>query len=435
MRLSKIKLAGFKSFVDPTSLKLPGNLTGIVGPNGCGKSNVIDAVRWVMGESSAKTLRGESMADVIFNGSSARKPVGTASIELMFDNSAGRAGGQYTQYNTISVKRQVSRDGTSLYYLNGVRCRRRDITDLFLGTGLGPRSYSIIEQGMISRLIEARPEELRVFLEEAAGISKYKERRQETENRIRHTRENLDRLNDLREEIEKRKRDQEIKDAQVARVEKQHAAIVDLALRESLFTGDIAKAAQIINETAAKILDVARCSIWLIDEEKNNLEVVDLYQTMTAVHESDLALDLLECPSFFHALQTERSVAVSDMLTDPRTADLVDYARATGVSALLDSPLRVGGRLRGVVCFEHSGGQRRWHDDDIVGKAVQLLPRPVRAEVKSEHRSVGRLEASDAHSFEILGQSVSDPVDTVAHVHRCEVHVGALDETEADVAG
>ena len=156
-----------------------------------------------MGETSAKMLRGESMADVIFNGSNSRKPVGTATIELVFDNSDGSAGGQYAQYNTISVKRQVSRDGQSSYFMNNVRCRRRDITDLFLGTGLGPRSYSIIEQGMISRLIEARPEDLRAFLEEAAGISKYKERRRETENRIKHTRENLDRLNDLREEIDK----------------------------------------------------------------------------------------------------------------------------------------------------------------------------------------------------------------------------------------
>ncbi|WP_428624294.1 chromosome segregation protein SMC [Sedimenticola sp.] len=203
MRLEKIKLAGFKSFVDPTTVHMPSNLVGIVGPNGCGKSNVIDAVRWVMGESSAKMLRGESMADVIFNGSTGRKPVGTASIELVFDNSDGTAGGQYAQYSTISVKRQVSRDGQSNYFMNGVRCRRRDITDLFLGTGLGPRSYSIIEQGMISRLIEARPEDLRAFLEEAAGISKYKERRRDTENRIRRTKENLDRLNDLREEIAK----------------------------------------------------------------------------------------------------------------------------------------------------------------------------------------------------------------------------------------
>ena len=203
MRLHKIKLAGFKSFVDPTSIYLPSNLIGVVGPNGCGKSNVIDAVRWVMGESSAKHLRGDSMADVIFNGSNTRKPVGHASVELVFDNADGAIGGQYAQYNQIGIKRQVSRDGQSHYFLNGSRCRRRDITDIFLGTGLGPRSYSIIEQGMISRLIEAKPEDLRVFLEEAAGISKYKERRRETENRIRHTVENLDRLNDLREEIEK----------------------------------------------------------------------------------------------------------------------------------------------------------------------------------------------------------------------------------------
>lgn len=203
MRLKKIKLAGFKSFVDPTTINLPSNLIGIVGPNGCGKSNTIDAVRWVMGESSAKHLRGESMADVIFNGSSSRKPVGHAAIELVFDNSDGRLGGEYAAYSEISVKRQVSRDGQSRYYLNGVHCRRRDITDIFLGTGLGPRSYAIIEQGMISRLIEAKPDELRVFLEEAAGISKYKERRRETETRMRHAQENLSRLNDIRSEIEK----------------------------------------------------------------------------------------------------------------------------------------------------------------------------------------------------------------------------------------
>jgi chromosome segregation protein len=203
MRLTRIKLAGFKSFVDPTTIHLPSNLVGVIGPNGCGKSNVIDAVRWVMGETSAKNLRGDSMTDVIFNGSHGRKPVGTASIELSFDNSDGTIGGQYAGYGEISIRRQVSRDGTSNYFLNNTRCRRRDITDIFLGTGLGPRSYSIIEQGTISRLIEARPDDLRAFLEEAAGISKYKERRRETENRIRHTRENLDRLNDLLEEIDK----------------------------------------------------------------------------------------------------------------------------------------------------------------------------------------------------------------------------------------
>ncbi|GEA13256.1 chromosome segregation protein SMC [Alteromonas sp. KUL49] len=201
MRLKKIKLAGFKSFVEPTSIPFPGEMTAIVGPNGCGKSNVIDAVRWVLGESSAKNLRGDAMTDVIFNGSSSRKPVGQCSVELVFDNSSGRIAGEFAGYNELAVKRLVTRDATSTYFLNGTKCRRRDVTDLFLGTGLGPRSYAIIEQGMISRLIESKPQELRVFIEEAAGISKYKERRRETENRIRHTVDNLDRLNDVREEL------------------------------------------------------------------------------------------------------------------------------------------------------------------------------------------------------------------------------------------
>jgi chromosome segregation protein len=203
MRLTKIKLAGFKSFVDPTQVSFPSNLTGVVGPNGCGKSNVIDAVRWVMGELSAKHLRGENMADVVFNGSSARKPVGTASVELVFDNSDGKIGGVYANYNEISLKRQVSRDGSSGYFINSARCRRKDITNLFLGTGLGSRSYAIIEQGMISRVIEAKSDDMRAFIEEAAGISRYKERRKETEVRIRETRENLERLQDVRDEIEK----------------------------------------------------------------------------------------------------------------------------------------------------------------------------------------------------------------------------------------
>jgi chromosome segregation protein len=203
MRLSKIKLAGFKSFVDPTTITFPSSLVGVVGPNGCGKSNVIDAVRWVMGESSASRLRGDSITDVIFNGSSSRKPIGSASVELLFDNSETTLEGQYAKYAEISIRREVTRDGISNYFLNGTRCRRKDITGVFLGTGLGPRSYSIIEQGMISRLIEAKPEEMRVFLEEAAGISKYKERRRETSNRIKRTKENLDRLLDVVEEVEK----------------------------------------------------------------------------------------------------------------------------------------------------------------------------------------------------------------------------------------
>jgi chromosome segregation protein len=206
MRLNKVKLAGFKSFVDPTQVQFASNLTGVVGPNGCGKSNIIDAVRWVMGELSARHLRGESMADVVFNGSSARKPVGTASVELMFDNGDGKIGGAYAAYSEISLKRTVSRDGSSAYFINGGRCRRKDITQLFLGTGLGSRSYAIIEQGMISRVIEARHDDMRAFIEEAAGISLYKERRRETEGRIADTRENLARVQDLRDEVDKQLR-------------------------------------------------------------------------------------------------------------------------------------------------------------------------------------------------------------------------------------
>ena len=201
MRLTQIKLAGFKSFVEPTSIATPGQLVGIVGPNGCGKSNVIDAVRWVLGESRASALRGESMQDVIFNGAGDRAAVGRASVELFFDNSQRRIGGQWGTYDELSIKRVLTRDGDSTYYINNIPVRRRDIHDVFLGTGLGPRAYAIIEQGMISRVIEAKPEELRVFLEEAAGVSKYKERRRETEARLADTRENLARVEDIRQEL------------------------------------------------------------------------------------------------------------------------------------------------------------------------------------------------------------------------------------------
>ena len=239
MRLSKIRLTGFKSFVDPTTVYLSSNLTGVVGPNGCGKSNVIDAVRWVMGELSARHLRGDSMADVIFNGSSSRKPVGTASVELVFDNSDGKIGGAYAGYAEISLKRLVARDGSSSYFINGGRCRRKDITQLFLGTGLGSRSYAIIEQGMISRVIEARADDMRAFIEEAAGISLYKERRRETEGRILDARDNLARVQDLRDEVDKQirhlqrqaaaaRRFQELR----ARERNLHAELLALRMRE-----------------------------------------------------------------------------------------------------------------------------------------------------------------------------------------------------------
>jgi len=203
MQLKHIKLAGFKSFVDPTRISFPTNMVAVVGPNGCGKSNVIDAVRWVLGELSAKNLRGDSMSDVIFNGSDLRKPSGQCSIELLFDNSMGKLGGEYTKYNEVSVKRLMTRDGQSNYSINNTSCRRKDVQDIFLGTGLGPRSYAIIEQGMVSKIVSAKPEEMRTFIEEAAGISKYKERRKETEQRIKKTKENLSRVLDIRDEIKR----------------------------------------------------------------------------------------------------------------------------------------------------------------------------------------------------------------------------------------
>ena len=201
MLLKHIKLAGFKSFVDSTKISFPTNLVGVVGPNGCGKSNVIDAVRWVLGERSAKNLRGESMVDVIFNGSQNRKASGQCSIELLFDNSSGKIGGEYASFNEISIKRVMTRDAQSDYFINNTKCRLKDVQDIFLGTGLGPSSYAIIEQGMVSKLVSAKPEELRTHIEEAAGVSKYRERRRETEGRIKKTRENLSRVKDIRDEI------------------------------------------------------------------------------------------------------------------------------------------------------------------------------------------------------------------------------------------
>ena len=201
MQLKHIKLSGFKSFVDPTKISFPTNMVGVVGPNGCGKSNVIDAVRWVLGELSAKNLRGESMVDVIFNGSEKRKASGQCSIELLFDNSSAKIGGEYASFNEVSIKRIMTRDAQSNYFINNTKCRRKDVQDIFLGTGLGPSSYAIIEQGMVSKLVSAKPDELRTHIEEAAGVSKYRERRKETESRIKRTKENLSRVKDIRDEI------------------------------------------------------------------------------------------------------------------------------------------------------------------------------------------------------------------------------------------
>ncbi len=291
MRLKSIKLAGFKSFVDPTTVNLPSNLCAVVGPNGCGKSNIIDAVRWVMGESSAKNLRGEQMTDVIFNGSSTRKPVGQASVELIFDNSDRTVKGQYASFNEISVKRIVNSEAQSTYLLNGEKCRRRDITDIFLGTGLGPRSYSIIEQGMVSRLIESKPEELRIFIEEAAGISKYKERRRETENRIKRTKENLERLTDIREELERQLQhlQRQAKAAERYKEYKQQerdtrAQLNGMRWRD--FDAEVSKAQQTIRELEVKLeASIASARAFEAEIEKQrdaNVDIQDAYQKVQA---------------------------------------------------------------------------------------------------------------------------------------------------------
>ena len=260
MRLSSIKLSGFKSFVDPTTLHLSTDLTGVVGPNGCGKSNIIDAIRWVMGESAASRLRGDAITDVIFAGSGNRKPVGSATVELIFDNSDGLIAGEYANFSEISVKRSVSRDGQSSYFLNGGRCRRRDIVDVFLGTGLGARSYSIIEQGMISQIVEARPEDLRLHLEEAAGISKYKERRKETETRIRATRENLERLNDVRQEVDKNLEhlNRQARNAEKWQKLKADAARVEAELRALSLKAEDASVAASAEAVSATQLEIDR---------------------------------------------------------------------------------------------------------------------------------------------------------------------------------
>ncbi len=309
MRLSGLKLAGFKSFVDPTQLPLPSNLTSIVGPNGCGKSNIIDAVRWVLGEASQKQLRTQDSDDVIFNGSKTRKPVGRASVELQFDNSDGQIGGAYAAYTDIAVRRELTRDGNSQYYLNGRKCLKRDVTDLFLGTGLGGKNqYAIIEQGMVSRMIEAKPEELRTWLEEAAGISKYKDRRKETESRIRQTRENLSRLNDMRVEIQSRL---EVLRKQAANAEKykefkqQERTLKAeiLALRERGLEAD-AKNHEVRIEELEQALEVARAAVLTAQQgreeadanrrgmqEKLNLEQTAVYEAESAASrlEQDLA--------------------------------------------------------------------------------------------------------------------------------------------------
>ena len=266
MRLNAIKLSGFKSFVDPTTVSFPSSMSCIVGPNGCGKSNVIDAVRWVLGESSAKNLRSDSMTDVVFNGSTSRKPVSKASVELFFDNKDGRIGGEFSSYSEISVRRSLELDGQSNYYLNGTSCRKKDITDVFLGTGLGPRSYAIIEQGMISQLVSAKPDEMRGYIEEVAGISRYLERKKETESRIKRTKENLSRLDDLRDEIQRLlyKLQRQAKAA-----EKYHELRKDEKEAQSLLLGAKWRDVSNVLESKEKAVKVQELKVEEINSQKN----------------------------------------------------------------------------------------------------------------------------------------------------------------------
>ncbi|ABE55796.1 Chromosome segregation protein SMC [Shewanella denitrificans OS217] len=315
MRLKQIKLAGFKSFVDVTKIPFEQQLSAIIGPNGCGKSNIIDAVRWVLGESSAKNLRGDSMTDVIFNGSSVRRPVSVAGVELVFDNSLGRLAGQYASYQEISVKRQVSRDGDSFYFLNGQKCRRKDITDLFMGTGLGPRSYAIIEQGTISRLIESRPQDLRVFIEEAAGISRYKERRKETENRIRHTRDNLERLNDIRLELGSQldKLAEQAKSALAYREFKQQerqlqAQLLVVRYQElALNTEKIDKEIQLLELELAEINAAAQAASLSLLQWQTQLAELNEQEQQQVEHFYQSRTDIAKCEQALHHWQTQHS--------------------------------------------------------------------------------------------------------------------------------
>ncbi|MGB8692751.1 MAG: chromosome segregation protein SMC [Steroidobacteraceae bacterium] len=327
MRLNKIRLAGFKSFVDPTTVLLPSNLTGVVGPNGCGKSNVIDAVRWVMGELSARHLRGDSMADVIFNGSSSRKPVGAASVELVFDNADGKIGGAYAGYSEVALKRVVARDGASSYFINGGRCRRKDITQLFLGTGLGSRSYAIIEQGMISRVVEARADDMRAFIEEAAGISLYKERRRETESRIADTRENLARVQDLRDEVDK----------QIRHLQRQAAAarrFQEMRARERLLSAELLALRLRELDSGAAVHDEAtrRCELIMQQELAEQRAHEAALEKQREFH-GQLGAELGRVQARFYELgaevtRTEENIRFTSELRSRHRADLAQ----TGVS-------------------------------------------------------------------------------------------------------
>jgi len=409
MRLTSIKLAGFKSFVDPVTVPFDGNMTAIVGPNGCGKSNIIDAVRWVMGESSAKTLRGESMTDVIFNGSSGRSPIGQASIELVFDNRDGDLGGAYASYNEIAVKRLVTREAQSSYFLNGQKCRRRDIADIFLGTGLGPRSYAIIGQGMISRLVEARPEDLRNTLEEAAGISKYKERRRETENRLRRTQENLERLDDIREELDKQlerlKRQAEAARRYRTLKEEEHRLRGELAvLREGALRSQQheqeARVRDCELQVEREILGQRQCESRLAEgREAHDVVAAELEIHQAAFYQTGADIARLE-QSLEHARQRERQLA-GDLDSAQRERDALaqlveqDETRRAELEARLETLLpdaEMADEALLTLDAQLEDAEASAHERQQQWEAFSERDREARHRAEREQESIQRLE-------------------------------------------
>lgn len=446
MRLKSIKLAGFKSFVDPTHVHLTSNMTAVVGPNGCGKSNIIDAVRWVMGESSAKHLRGESMADVIFNGSVSRKPVSRAAIELVFDNQDGRAPGEFAKYAEISVKREVTRDGQSKYALNGTVCRRRDVTDLFLGTGLGPRSYAIIEQGMIARLIEAKPDDLRAYVEEAAGVSKYKERRRETESRIVRTRENLARLTDLSDELGRQldrlkrqadaaKRYQELKrEARLAeagllwmkiQAQQEQQQSLETQLAESARSLAMADADRIENERQRIDAQVARASA---------AEALDQANTQYYTHSATISRMEAQLAEYERALtdRRQRLVVMADertrleqQITGDQRAMAEAETRQHGLVTELAENEAARQTIQPVLSEQLSRREALQRTQHSMQAEQQRLAQEARA-LATQGQALEHQRAKDEHRLSQIEQSLQNFADTdpqvIAEAHAAHEH-------------
>ncbi|MDQ3027649.1 MAG: chromosome segregation protein SMC [Pseudomonadota bacterium] len=414
MRLTSVKLSGFKSFVDPTTIAVPGQLVGVVGPNGCGKSNVIDAVRWVLGESSARQLRGEHMHDVIFNGSSERKPVGRASVELVFDNSLGRIGGAWAAYSEISVKRVLSRDGDSNYYLNGQHVRRRDVQDIFLGTGLGPRAYSIIEQGMISRVITSKPEELRVFLEEAAGVSKYRERRRETELRLEDTRENLSRVGDIQSELgtqlEHLAQQAEVaaryQDLQ-AQLALNHNLLAFTRLREAeqarnRHTNEVQKVQVALEAETAKLRESERALEEL--RSRHYQETDQLQELQGALYAANSDVQTLEQEITFLAENRRRMGAQLEALSreaaevERRIAD-AGAERSRGEAAIAEARAAIAAREA-----ELTGTREKLPAADSAAQSAAAAVRAAGAEMNAAEQEQGLHQARESHSLKLLSQ-------------------------------